>query len=73
MRGLRADHPDIEHFIRAKERPGELTDFTLSVAAAEARPTASDKAPGPDKGRTVVCRRLPPAPASKGSQKTSRA
>ncbi len=29
---LRADHPDIERFIAAKDLPGELSNFNLSVA-----------------------------------------
>ncbi len=33
---LRADHPDIEDFIHAKDQPGELTNFNLSVAADDA-------------------------------------
>jgi ribonucleoside-diphosphate reductase alpha chain len=33
---LRVDHPDIEAFIHAKDRPGELTNFNLSVAADDA-------------------------------------
>jgi ribonucleoside-diphosphate reductase alpha chain len=37
---LRADHPDIEAFIHAKDRPGELTNFNLSVAADDAFLTA---------------------------------
>lgn len=70
---LRPDYPDIGDFIHAEERPGELTHFTLPVAVDEAKLTAKDKAPDPDKGRTVVFPRWPPAPASTGSQKTSRA
>ncbi len=33
---LRADHPDIERFIAAKDAQGELTNFNLSVAADDA-------------------------------------
>lgn len=36
MAVLRVDHPDIERFIRAKDAPGELTNFNLSVAATDA-------------------------------------
>jgi ribonucleoside-diphosphate reductase alpha chain len=32
---LRADHPDVEDFIHAKDQPGELTNFNLSVAASD--------------------------------------
>jgi ribonucleoside-diphosphate reductase alpha chain len=32
---LRVDHPDIEAFIAAKDAPGELTNFNLSVAAGD--------------------------------------
>jgi ribonucleoside-diphosphate reductase alpha chain len=33
---LRVDHPDIEEFVHAKDRPGELTNFNLSVAVTNA-------------------------------------
>ena len=33
---LRVDHPDIVEFITAKERPGEFTNFNLSVAVTDA-------------------------------------
>ena len=33
---LRCDHPDIEAFIDAKRRPGELTHFNLSVLVSDA-------------------------------------
>ncbi|UZR28229.1 adenosylcobalamin-dependent ribonucleoside-diphosphate reductase [Methylococcus mesophilus] len=32
---LRCEHPDIFEFVRAKDRPGELTNFNLSVALSE--------------------------------------
>lgn len=37
---LRADHPDIERFIQAKDVPGELANFNLSVAADDTFLTA---------------------------------
>ncbi len=39
---LRCDHPDIEAFIHAKDRPGELTNFNLSVAVTDALLAAVD-------------------------------
>ncbi len=33
---LRCDHPDVEAFVHAKDRPGELTNFNLSVAVTDA-------------------------------------
>ncbi len=33
---LSVDHPDIEHFIKAKQTPGVLTNFNLSVAVTDA-------------------------------------
>ena len=33
---LRCDHPDVQAFVRAKDRPGELTNFNLSVAVTDA-------------------------------------
>lgn len=35
MATLRIDHPDIEEFIDAKQRPGELTHFNLSVQVCD--------------------------------------
>lgn len=32
---LRCDHPDVFDFVQAKERPGELSNFNLSVALTE--------------------------------------
>lgn len=32
---LRVDHPDIEAFVSAKEEPGELTNFNISVRASD--------------------------------------
>ncbi|QJD31247.1 adenosylcobalamin-dependent ribonucleoside-diphosphate reductase [Methylococcus geothermalis] len=32
---LHCEHPDIFEFVRAKDRPGELTNFNLSVALSE--------------------------------------
>ena len=36
MATLRCDHPDIEEFVTAKQRPGELTRFNLSVLVSDA-------------------------------------
>ncbi|MEQ9488905.1 MAG: adenosylcobalamin-dependent ribonucleoside-diphosphate reductase [Alphaproteobacteria bacterium] len=36
MATLRCDHPDIEEFITAKQTPGRLTNFNLSVLASDA-------------------------------------
>jgi ribonucleoside-diphosphate reductase alpha chain len=35
MAMLRADHPDIERFVNAKDERGELTNFNISVAASD--------------------------------------
>lgn len=32
---LRVDHPDIETFVRAKDKPGELTNFNISVSMSD--------------------------------------
>ncbi len=40
MATLRCDHPDIEEFITAKQTPGRLTNFNLSVLASDAFMTA---------------------------------
>jgi ribonucleoside-diphosphate reductase alpha chain len=36
MATLRCDHPDIEDFIKAKQEPGRLTNFNLSILATDA-------------------------------------
>ena len=36
MATLRCDHPDIEAFVEAKHRPGELRNFNLSVLVSDA-------------------------------------
>lgn len=36
MGTLRCDHPDIDAFVEAKRRPGELTNFNLSVLVSDA-------------------------------------
>ena len=40
MATLRCDHPDIEKFITAKQTPGRLTNFNLSVLATDTFMTA---------------------------------
>jgi len=40
MATLRCDHPDIEDFIAAKQTPGRLTNFNLSVLITDAYMTA---------------------------------
>ena len=59
---LRADHPDIERFIHAKDAPGELENFNLSVAADDAFLAAVAE------GRTIdLVHRAEPGAALKGS------
>jgi ribonucleoside-diphosphate reductase alpha chain len=40
---LRVDHPDIEEFVLIKRRPGELTNFNLSVALTDRFMEAHEK------------------------------
>jgi ribonucleoside-diphosphate reductase alpha chain len=48
MATLRCDHPDIEEFIAAKQRPGELSRFNLSVLVTDALVQAVERdAPWP--------------------------
>jgi ribonucleoside-diphosphate reductase alpha chain len=43
MATLRCDHPDIVDFIKAKQEPGQLTNFNLSVLISDAFMEAVDK------------------------------
>jgi ribonucleoside-diphosphate reductase alpha chain len=62
MAVMRADHPDIEAFIHAKDAPGELENFNLSVAADNAFLEAVVE------GRTIeLMHRAEPGMALKGS------
>lgn len=45
---LRVDHPDIERFIHAKQTPGVLTGFNVSVAVTDAFMEAAGKGEGFD-------------------------